>query len=305
MDFLLNPIFIYALVFLAIVLPVLFWKREESVRIDTYGPGGEHLSAFYRFLWSPASLFEFPIGIPLSRVFAAKSLKYEKLILASGLPLTPAKVFTLQALSCMGAAAIAMAFTGLLVALFPDFKLAWGCLIAAFLVFVGWVYPSMTLESYVQWRKGELTRSLPFAIDLIGSAMRSGLEFGAAMRYFTGLGIPGPLTEEFGTVLQQIELGKTRTEALSDMAARVQVEEFTSFVGVVSYGTEIGASIAETLKIHGEELRRARFHLAERKAARAPSLMILPMAVFIMPAVFIIIITPIIIRMKGTGIGGH
>ena len=117
--------------------------------------------------------------------------------------------------------------------------------------------------------------------------------------------IPGPLTEEFGKVLQQIELGKTRTEALQDMAQRVQVDSFTSFVGVVANGTEIGASISETLRIHGEELRRARFHLAERKAARAPSLMIFPMAVFIMPAVFIIVITPVIMQMKASGIGGH
>ena len=135
--------------------------------------------------------------------------------------------------------------------------------------------------------------------------MRSGLEFGAAMRYFEGLKMPGPLTEEFGKVLQQIELGKTRTEAISEMARRVQVEAFTSFAGVVAYGAEIGASISETLRVHGEELRRARFHLAERKAARAPSLMILPMAVFIMPAVFIIIITPVALKMKATGIGGH
>ena len=87
------------------------------------------------------------------------------------------------------------------------------------------------------------------------------------------------------------------------MARRVQIDEFTSFVGVIAYGTEIGASIADTLRIHGEELRRARFHLAERKAARAPSLMILPMALFIMPAVFIIIITPVMMQMKGTGLG--
>ena len=89
------------------------------------------------------------------------------------------------------------------------------------------------------------------------------------------------------------------------MARRVQVESFTSFVGVVAYGTEIGASISETLRVHGEELRRARFHLAERKAARAPSLMILPMAVFILPAVFIIVITPVMMKMKGTGVGSH
>ena len=111
--------------------------------------------------------------------------------------------------------------------------------------------------------------------------------------------------DEFAEVLKDVELGKSRVEALSEMARRVQVEAFTAFVGVVAYGTEIGASIVDTLKIHGEDLRRERFNIAERKAARAPSLMILPLAVFIMPAVFIFIITPIIMQMKATGIGAH
>jgi len=72
----------------------------------------------------------------------------------------------------------------------------------------------------------------------------------------------------------------------------------------VCYGAEIGASISHTLKIHGTELRRARFNLAEQKAARAPSVMIFPLALCIMPAVFIVIITPVILRFKATGMGG-
>ena len=207
----------------------------------------------------------------------------------------------MQVFCLLGATVLGAALAGVLLVLFPEMRFVWCAAVLLFFMFVGWIYPSMTLEKYVQWRQNELTRALPFAIDLIGSAMRAGLEFGAAMRYFTGLKMEDPLTEEFGTVLQQIELGKTRTEALAEMAHRVQLDDFTSFVGVIAYGTEIGASIADTLRIHGEELRRARFHLAERKAARAPSLMILPMALFIMPAVFIIIITPVIMQMRGPG----
>ena len=302
MEFLLKPYTIYAIVFLAIFLPVLLWKREERISVSTYGPGGEHLPKLFRFFWPTLLLFEFPLGRPLARFMPVRTAKYERLIRASGLPLTPERVFTMKVFSLMGATVLGAGVAIALLALFPDMRLALCAAALLFIMFVGWVYPSMTLENYVQWRQGELTRSLPFAIDLIGSAMRAGLEFGAAMRYFTGLKMEGPLTEEFGIVLQQIELGKTRTEALAEMAHRVQLDEFTSFVGVIAYGTEIGASIADTLRIHGEELRRARFHLAERKAARAPSLMILPMALFIMPAVFIIIITPVIMQMKGIGL---
>jgi tight adherence protein C len=73
----------------------------------------------------------------------------------------------------------------------------------------------------------------------------------------------------------------------------------------VSYGNEIGASITETLKMQGKDLRRARFALAERTAARAPAVMIIPLVLFIMPAVFIVIITPVVLRYKAMGLGAN
>lgn len=300
MDFLLDKWFAYGCVLLAFVLPVALWRGDDTGSVRKHGAAWSALPSVFRIFWGSVELLEIPAGVPLSRVFDANRIKYEKWILASGLPLTPAKVFALQALLAAGGLAAGAAMLAI-----PGMKPALGIAFMLLFGFSGWVYPPAELDRYVRWRQTEITKALPFAIDLIGSAMRSGLEFGAAMRYFESLKMPGPLTEEFGKVLQQIELGKTRTEAISDMARRVQVEAFTSFAGVVAYGAEIGASISETLRVHGEELRRARFHLAERKAARAPSLMILPMAVFIMPAVFIIIITPVVLRMKASGIGAH
>jgi len=147
-------------------------------------------------------------------------------------------------------------------------------------------------------------KALPFAIDLIASAMRSGLDFSAALRYYVSMSNKdSPLTKEFKVVLNQMELGKTRIEALESMASRIEIKEFTSFAGAVIHGTEVGASIVETMCIQGEEMRKARFAIAERKAARAPSLMILPIAIFIMPAFFVIIGAPILIRMQETGVG--
>jgi len=299
-DILQNSFVVYALVFAAVALPAALVARGGGADGAGEGPGWARLPALFRRLWGPSTAFDMAVGRPLAGVFRGKAARYESLILASDLPLTASRVFALQTMTLVGGLALGAALFAL-----PELGAGWAVAVAAVLGFVGWVYPSMLLEKYVDWRKTELTRQLPFAIDLIGSAMRAGLEFGAAMRYFESLKMPGPLTEEFGKVLHQIELGKTRVEALAEMARRVQVESFTSFVGVIAYGTEIGASISETLAVHGEELRRARFHLAERKAARAPSLMILPMAVFILPAVFIIVITPVMMKMKGTGIGSH
>jgi len=58
------------------------------------------------------------------------------------------------------------------------------------------------------------------------------------------------------------------------------------------------------MKVQAEEMRRARFNIAERKAARAPSIMILPIAIFIMPAIFIVIGIPVLLKISSSGLGG-
>jgi tight adherence protein C len=148
-----------------------------------------------------------------------------------------------------------------------------------------------------------MSRSMPFAIDLITVAMQAGQDFGAAVRNLVGGGMKGPLADEFTIMLRQTELGKSRVEALKAMSERLQLDEFRSLVTAVAQSADMGASISQTLKIQAEEIRRARYHAAERKAARAPSLMLLPMALFIMPAVFIIIFTPVVIKMMDSGVG--
>ena len=101
-------------------------------------------------------------------------------------------------------------------------------------------------------------------------------------------------------MLRETDLNKSRIEAMRSMAVRIQVEEFKAVVTAVVQSSEMGASVAAALKIQAEEIRRARFHRAERKAARAPSLMLIPVALFIVPAVFIIILTPVVMRMVET-----
>ena len=304
MDFLSGDFLILLIAFFAVAVPVFLagsGRREGDGPASARADG--NMIGVYRMLWGPVLALDYTVGRPIAAMRPAQSAQLEKLIETSALALTPSRVFTLQVLLAVAMTAVGLAFASLLPGILPDYPR--GPLILGptlFMAYVGWVYPVLALQSFVENRKEELVRSLPFAIDLISSAMRAGLEFGAAMRYYVGLGLKGPLTDEFATVLRQTELGKTRVEALKLMAARLRIEAFTSFVGVIAYGTEIGASISDTLMVHGEELRRARFHLAERKAQRAPSLMILPMAVFILPAVFVIIITPVMMQMK---VGGH
>lgn len=163
--------------------------------------------------------------------------------------------------------------------------------------FVGWVIPTTALGNAVETRQKALVKALPFAIDLLVSAMRSGLDFGAAIRYYVNLGDSGPLTEEFAAMLRENELGTGRITALRNMADRVRIPALSAFVSAVALGTEMGSSLSDTMEIQGEELRKTRYALAETLAQKAPSKMILPMALFVMPAVFVIIFVPIYLRM--------
>jgi tight adherence protein C len=177
---------------------------------------------------------------------------------------------------------------------------AWAILGGALFGLMGYYWPLIWLRRTAQARQDQISKELPYAIDLLTVAMEAGQDFGAAVRHFVNEVGTGPLRQEFGMMLRETDLNKSRNEAMRSMAARMQVEEFKAVVTAVVQSAEMGASVAATLKVQADEIRRARFHRAERKAARAPSLILIPVALFIMPAVFIVILTPVAMRMIDT-----
>lgn len=257
----------------------------------------DRLPTVFKALWSAILAFETTIGSMLSGLFPNKAKRYAELAEIAALPLTPERVFAASALlgglfAMLGLAAVAALYVAV-----PSAWIGYAVLISVGFFAIGWFWAGQDLAHYAERRQERLTRELPFAIDLIGGAMRSGLDFGAAMRYYTNLDMEGPLREEFSRVLADVTLGRPFVGALEDMSTRIRVKSFASFVSVVSYGMEIGAPIAESLRRHGEDLRKARFNLAERKAARAPAVMILPLVLFVMPSVFIVVLTPMLMRL--------
>jgi len=238
------------------------------------------------------------LGTAVDNASPAQTRQIRMDLVTANLPLVVKEIRGLQGFASLGLSAVG----GILVFVMSLNGLH-GLLTAAILAPIGWVFPVTWVRGNAQRRQEAISRGLPFAIDLITTAMQAGQDFGAAVRHYVAEGPRGALHQELGVTLHEIELGKSRVEALKAMSERIQLEEFRTLVGAVSQSSEMGASIAETLKVNAEEIRRARYHKAERKAARAPSLMLIPTALFILPAVFIIIFTPVIIRMMESGIG--
>ncbi|MCL1887832.1 MAG: type II secretion system F family protein [Kiritimatiellaeota bacterium] len=288
----------YALVFLSVVAPFLVadvWVRLPK-KVPSEIPGYAGFPALYQRFYMLIAWAADGAGNWLLLRRPARTEKLRNLLLLANAGLPPQMVYGAQCVfaAMLGGAVLALVF---FMGGAPGAAAASGAVGAL----LGWVYPPTVLESAAQKRQEELIRKLPFAIDLITSAMQAGLDFNAAVRYYTGAGFKDALTAEFGVLLREVELGKSRVEGLQDMARRVQTDGFTSFVDAVSHGMEVGASIVETLRMQGEGLRRARFALAEQKAARAPSIMIFPLALFILPAVFIIIFVPVFYQFKSSG----
>ena len=93
-------------------------------------------------------------------------------------------------------------------------------------------------------------------------------------------------------MIREIQLGKLRREALRDMAERLGIPEMTSFVAAVIQSEQLGVSMAQVLRIQADQMRISRRQLAEEKAHKAPMKMLIPMGIFIFPALCIVLMGP-------------
>ena len=281
----------YLLVFLSVLVPYFIVSMWVNAPDDHDAAKYFGVPAFFKIARRLINVLAQGIGTSLALAYPLRAKKWRNELLKAGYRLTAEQVFGGQILAAM-VMGVLVCF-GLFFAKGNSSGAIGAGMVAAL---IGWFLPTSFIQKRAQERQIEIIRSLPFAIDLLASAMRAGLDFIAAVRYYVSMGGKGALVVEFGLLLRQMELGKSRMEALEEMATHVQTQEFTAFVAAVAHGTEIGASIIETLQIQGEDMRRARFNLAERKAARAPSIMIFPIAIFILPSVFAIIFVPVLLR---------
>ncbi len=177
-------------------------------------------------------------------------------------------------------------------------------LVAAFAVgggALGFFGPVLWLRQEVDKRRKEIQRALPDALDLLTIAVEAGLSFDAAMSRVTDK-FKNALSDEFGQVLSEVRLGRSRLEALDDMGRRTGVEDLHNFVQAVIQSEQMGVGVARILRIQSDEMRRKRRQRAQEKAAQASLKMMLPMVGCIFPTLWIVLLGPavlIILKAKG------
>jgi tight adherence protein C len=145
-------------------------------------------------------------------------------------------------------------------------------------------------------RELSVRRDLPFFADLLALSTKAGLDFISAIQRIVDKAEGSVLGEELGNVLKDIRLGASRADALKSMMGRLDLPEITSFIAVLVDADRNGASLSQVLKDQSNQIRLERLVRAEKAGARASQAILLPILIFILPAVFIVVFGPVIIQ---------
>ncbi len=146
---------------------------------------------------------------------------------------------------------------------------------------LGLALPTLHLRELTRQRAKEITRGLPHAIEICALCMGAGLDFPGAIRLVAGSGSRGTLGREFRAILEELELGHTRREALQSFAERVPATSVRDFVAAVVQAEQKGNPLAQVIQIQGRLLSQQRSVAAEEAAARAGVLMMGPMMLLV------------------------
>jgi tight adherence protein C len=159
----------------------------------------------------------------------------------------------------------------------------------------GYLMPQLWLQSKVRRRQEGIIKALPDALDLMSICVEAGLGFDQAMGKVHEKWI-NELALSFGRVLREIQLGKTRREALKSMDESMNVADVTTFVSAIIQADQLGVSISKVLKIQSEQMRIKRRQRAQEKAQQAPIKMMIPMVLLIFPSIWLVLLGPAAIQ---------
>jgi len=159
---------------------------------------------------------------------------------------------------------------------------------------VGAIYPVLWLRDRLRSRQRAISRALPYALDLLTLSVEAGLDFGGALAKVVEKGRQGPLADELSLVLKELRLGKTREQALHNLARRAGHPALTSFVQAVVHADRMGSPLGHVLRVQATQLRIERTHRAEKLAHEAPVKLLLPLVFCIFPTLFLMLFGPLV-----------
>lgn len=155
--------------------------------------------------------------------------------------------------------------------------------------------PDLWLYRLIGQRKRALERSLADVLDLLTVSVEAGLGFDGAVQKVSEK-FTGPVGEEFTAYLKEVRLGLPRSEALRNLAKRVDLPDVRIFVASVIQADQLGVSLAKILRVQSDQLRFRRKQRAEEKAMQIPIKLLFPLTLFIFPTIFIVLLGPLVLQ---------
>jgi tight adherence protein C len=221
-----------------------------------------------------------------------------KLVLAGSPPgLDAEKVAAFKIFGAVGGGVF-----GIVVAAISGFSASFTLEVAAFLAAFGFLLPGAGLGQRAIHRQETIQKALPDSMDLLTISVEAGLGFDAALAHVRR-NVPGPLSDEFGRMLQEMQLGVSRVDAFRHLSDRTDVDELRAFVLAMIQADVFGVSIAKVLRAQAKELRVKRRQRAEEKAQKLPVKLLFPLLFGILPSMFVVIVGPGVIRMLHSFLG--
>ncbi|MBI3039618.1 type II secretion system F family protein, partial [bacterium] len=161
---------------------------------------------------------------------------------------------------------------------------------------LGFQVPSIYLAQRIRARQMNIEYELPYMIDLLSLAIEAGLDLVGGIQKIVEKSRKTDVVMEFQLFLADIKVGKPPEEAMSEMAERVQILSFFSFVSSLIQAQRLGAEIGPTLRAQAEQMRYQRMIIAEEQMNQLPVKLLIPLVFFIFPSIFILVLGPTVIH---------
>jgi tight adherence protein C len=162
----------------------------------------------------------------------------------------------------------------------------------------GILFPGFFLSKAAARRAEKIDMELPHFVDQLALIIEAGMGFDAAVSYLADVS-EGPLGEEMRRVLTELRVGESRKTAIRNFAVRVGSDDAMAFANAVLASDQLGSPLGGILRSQASDLRHRRQIHAEERAQKAPVKMLLPMAIFILPVMFILILGPAFLGSHG------
>ena len=140
---------------------------------------------------------------------------------------------------------------------------------------LGYMLPEFWLKARIKKIKEDILRFLPDTVDLLGLCVNAGLDFMMALKYVVEKSHPSVIIDELKNMMQEINVGKSRRDALRDLAKKYELPDLSTFSRTLIQADRMGTSVIEALNMLSEDMREARFRRGEAMALKAPLKMLL------------------------------